>query len=336
MSDKICPRGLFILNDDGTIEETQDFTLWVKLAAEKRVLKFEEIKPGIFISTAFFGMSETLDDKNLFGTLIFQRDPWNTLEDEMLYDTQADALAGHVALKKSFLRSRRFKIQSFCDTMQVTLASVVLYRRIIMASKRTGNFGLAKQVANQMMKGPKPGSLVATRAQQDAFYKRHEKQILWAIYHLPICSAAIKAVIVKCLIKYDPRKVAELCWALKNMNFRGTNDPAYLLWRTIQKQQTKDTVLLHRKAICAAKAYCEGRTLKALQEVIGDVFEWDEDFTVPDEFLSKWNPNQLPEEIGDSKTNLPLPTLQDRQVTKNVTSLFETVSFSVGMGQDET
>ena len=147
-----------------------------------------------------------------------------------------------------------------------------------------------------MMKGGRPGRLTATDRQKAMFLLRHEKQIAWAVDHLPRTSAALPAVVVKCLIKYDSETVAEFCNSLRNSLFKGQDDPAFLLWKFIQKHRGHDTIAMYQRAVCAARAYMEGRKISILRPLKEDIFNWDEDWTVPDELLSNWNPDRLPRE----------------------------------------
>lgn len=154
-----------------------------------------------------------------------------------------------------------------------------------------------EQVASQMMKSGKPGRLDATKIQKQDFLQRHEKQIRWAVKNLPPSSAAVPAVIVKCLIRYDNKTVDKFCTALRKVFFDGQEDPAFLLWRFLQKNHGKDTMTVYQKTVQAAKAYMEGRKIKELAPVKGDIFNWDEGWTVPDSLLPNWNPDVTPDEV---------------------------------------
>lgn len=155
---------------------------------------------------------------------------------------------------------------------------------------------LIEQVASQMMKGGRPGRINAKAKQKENFQKRHEKQIAWAIDNLPRSSSALPAVVVKCLIKYDGNRVLSFCKALRLNLFQGQNDPAFLMWKFLQKQKHRghETVAVYQRAVCAAKAYMEGRTLNSLRPLKKDLFEWDEDWTVPDELIENWKPDDVP------------------------------------------
>ena len=154
---------------------------------------------------------------------------------------------------------------------------------------------LSEQVANQMMKGGQPGRNSATKKQKESFRLRHEKHILWAIENLPRTSAAIPAVVVKCLIKYDNNRVLEFCKALRSGLFQGQDDPAFLLWKFLQKHRGHDTILAYRMTVCAARAYMEGRKINSLREAKEDIFTWDEEWTVPDDLLVNWTPEKNPD-----------------------------------------
>lgn len=160
--------------------------------------------------------------------------------------------------------------------------------------------GLADNIASQMMKCGQPGELKATKTQLENFKQRHLIQMEWAVANLPTdgCrTSIIPAVIVKCLIKYDHQRVATFCKALKNGLFNGVDDPAYLLWQLIQKHRRakgSNSVNVYFMTVCAAKAYMEGKTLQRLTPSNKDIFDWDEDFTVPDELLKNWHPDKVP------------------------------------------
>lgn len=157
---------------------------------------------------------------------------------------------------------------------------------------------LIDQVVSQMMKGGRYGRAEANDRQKQNFRQRHEKQIRWAIKSLPRCSVAVSAVVVKCLIRYDQKRVAQFCTALQKAFFDGQDDPAMLLWKFLQKHRGKgkDTVSVYQKTVCAAKAYMEGRRVKELTPLKGDIFVWDEGWTVPDNLLSNWNPDLIPDD----------------------------------------
>ena len=158
---------------------------------------------------------------------------------------------------------------------------------------------LIEQAASQMMKSGRPGRLSATAKQKENFQKRHEKHISWAIDNLPRSSSALPAVVVKCLIKYDGERVLSFCRALRNNLFQGQDDPAFLMWKFLQKHRGHDTIAVYQRAVCAAKAYMEGRTLNTLRPIKEDVFTWDEDWTVPDDLLENWTPDDLPKVDSD-------------------------------------
>jgi hypothetical protein len=162
---------------------------------------------------------------------------------------------------------------------------------------------LTEQVASQMMRCGNPDRLIATHRQKEGFRKQHQKQILWIIKHLPRCSAAVPAVLVKCMIKYDMKDVARFCLALQKALFDGQNDPAYLLWKFLQNNRGKETASVYRRTVCAAKAYMEGRKLKKLNIVLEDVFDWDEGWTVPDNLLPNWTPDKVPDDITPVQNN---------------------------------
>lgn len=150
-------------------------------------------------------------------------------------------------------------------------------------------------VANQMMKGVHHGWPKATAKQRELFKKRHTKQIEWIISLLPKTSAAVPAVMMKCLIKYGPDKVIKFCAGLKDGLFNGSDDPAHMLWKFFLGHAGKQDVnLVYRKIVCAAKAYMDNKKINGIRPAKTDIFEWDEGFTVPDEYLANWTPDEIP------------------------------------------
>jgi len=150
---------------------------------------------------------------------------------------------------------------------------------------------LTQMVANQMMKGPHYGRLRADKKQQQAFLRRHEDKIRWVLDKLPThkrASAAVPAVICKALIVHGVEKTETLCAALTKLKFQGPDDPAHLLWLYLLKNSARDeqTVQVYRKTVCAVRAYMEGRKIDRITPIKTDIFEWDEDFTLPDELLN--------------------------------------------------
>jgi hypothetical protein len=150
---------------------------------------------------------------------------------------------------------------------------------------------LTQMVANQMMKGPNYGRLPANKKQQAAFLRRHEDKIRWVLDKLPThkrASAAVPAVICKALIVYGVEKTEALCAALTKLKFQGPDDPAHLLWLYLLKNSARDekTVEVYRKTICAVRAYMEGRKIDRISPIKTDIFEWDEDYTLPDDLLN--------------------------------------------------
>lgn len=161
------------------------------------------------------------------------------------------------------------------------------------------------QTAFQMMKCGK-NSIDASPNQRKHFKQRHLTHIEWSLNNLPRYSVAVTAVIAKCLIKYDKEHVGKFCRALKLAFFEGKDDPAMLLWKFLKKNHGQDTTTVYYYTVCAAKAYMEGRKLRTLQCVKRDIFDWDEDWTVPDELIPNWNPEEVPMTDSKISKNEPL------------------------------
>lgn len=156
---------------------------------------------------------------------------------------------------------------------------------------------MQNMVASQMMRCGKRGRLAFSESVKNSFIKRHRKQIDWAVENLPRSSAALHAVVVKCLIAYkDHGRVMLLAKALKHSTFNGFNDPAYLLYKYLQSNSgAYDFATVYGNCVTACRAYMENKQLQKLKPSQDDIFEWDEDYTVPDGLLENWDPDKVPE-----------------------------------------
>jgi hypothetical protein len=133
---------------------------------------------------------------------------------------------------------------------------------------------LVEMVANQMLKGPKGGSLPGTAEQREEFRQQHEKKIEWVVNQLPRCSAAVGAVLTKAALRYGDEPIQKFCLSLRTQSFTGPDDPSYHLWKYLMEggQQTKIT---YRKALYAVKAYIDGKKITSIRQGKGDILKWD-------------------------------------------------------------
>lgn len=159
------------------------------------------------------------------------------------------------------------------------------------------NSSLVTMIANQMMKGMNYGRLSATKAQKEAFEKRHEKQIRWVLDQLPQCRAGVGAALVNAMIRYGSEEGPKFALALKNMKFSGHKDPAHMLWKFMLRYTGRDVVYVYKKSVYCIKSWMAGkRDVAHMRDAKTDFFEWDEGFTVPDIYLANWNPDYVPDE----------------------------------------
>jgi len=133
---------------------------------------------------------------------------------------------------------------------------------------------LVEMVANQMLKGPKGGSLPGTPEKRKEFREEHQDKIEWVVNQLPRCSAAVGAVLTKAALRYGDEPVEKFCKALKTQSFNGPDDPPYLLWKFLMEggQETKIT---YKKSLYAVKAYMEGKKITSIRQGEGDILKWD-------------------------------------------------------------
>lgn len=133
---------------------------------------------------------------------------------------------------------------------------------------------LVEMVANQMLKGPKGGTLPGTPEQRQEFRQQHEEKIEWVVNQLPRCSAAVGAVLTKAALRYGDEPVEKFCQALKTQSFDGTDDPRYHLWKFLM-EGGQDPKMTYRKALYAVKAYLEGKKITSIRQAEGDILKWD-------------------------------------------------------------
>lgn len=137
----------------------------------------------------------------------------------------------------------------------------------------------AERICNAMLKGIS-GKFPAgsTPEQRSEFQQRHLLLAQLIVPHLPRASAALGAVICKCAMKYGLFKAVQLAEALRTGVFAGEKDPAKLLWEFLTRAGGLESVEIYRKAVTAARAYCEDRTLTELRFAGTDIFDWDENY----------------------------------------------------------
>lgn len=153
-------------------------------------------------------------------------------------------------------------------------------------------------VVNQMIRGGVKGRPAITNKQKKAFVQRYGKQIEWALSNLPRTSAALPAVVVKCMIKYnDDERIVQLAKALKISLFEGKDDPAYHLSRFFDRHMGHDYVSAYKASVAACRAYMERRKISKIKPAQTDIFDFDEDYTVPDEFMQHWNSDRVPSNL---------------------------------------
>lgn len=119
-----------------------------------------------------------------------------------------------------------------------------------------------EMISNQMLKGL--NSILPEISEREKFRKKHEKEIEWVMKRLPRCSAAVGGVLTKFSIKYGQESIISFCDALKNKNFNGPNDPAYMLWIFLQKHRGNNTKIVYQKTLCAIRAYHNNKKIKTL------------------------------------------------------------------------
>jgi len=137
-------------------------------------------------------------------------------------------------------------------------------------------------VANRMIKGF--GKSKVSDEAEEAVIAKYEKYIVKAIpyinQHMRGSSAAFGAAIAKAMIKYGIDKGSKFGEALRDCIWKGTNDPAFVLYNMQARGKKRDAVEWYEVCVTAARAHCEGRPLTEVRPAGRDFFAWDKD----------WNP----------------------------------------------
>lgn len=121
-----------------------------------------------------------------------------------------------------------------------------------------------------------------TEVQKRAFLAKHSLTIAKIINVLPKKSmqhtSILGAVLLKCSYKYGLDKALEFGQRLKAMNFKGQDDPVYLLWARLFKGKPMTRDIFYSISVTACRAFCEGRSLTALKIAKKDIFEWNKNW----------------------------------------------------------
>jgi hypothetical protein len=150
--------------------------------------------------------------------------------------------------------------------------------RKTMTTKREASISMT---CNQMMKSGQGGRPKIDKHVQERFKEEHRRSIEWAIDHLPRCSSAVIAVVVKCILKHSKEEILPFCDKMKNELFDGVNDPTYLLWSWLMRNKGANPTHVYKRTVTATRACMEGRTISEIRPSKTDIFNWDEDYQSP-------------------------------------------------------
>ncbi len=142
---------------------------------------------------------------------------------------------------------------------------------------------LARTVLNRAMKGVHRGRPKGTPKQIEDFCTRFQALAFWVADHMPRdMSASIGAVTFKAALFYGLEKAEKFCVTVAKGTFNGADDPAHLIWMAMQRNRGKErAVENYQRAVCAARAYCEGRRVRHLSPAKTDIFEWEMGLKLP-------------------------------------------------------
>jgi len=97
-------------------------------------------------------------------------------------------------------------------------------------------------------------------------------------------SATVGAAAFKAALFYGLDKAERFVVTIAKGTFDGADDPAHLLWQALNRNRGKENAIdNYQRAVCAARAYCEGRRVRTLSRAKKDIFEWEPGLTPPAE-----------------------------------------------------
>ena len=143
---------------------------------------------------------------------------------------------------------------------------------------------LAQMVLNRAMKGVHRGFPNGTLEEIETFRNQFSTLAYWVADMMPRdLSATVGAVTFKAALFYGVDKAQHFCETMTKGTFNGADDPAHLLWKSLNKNRGKEkAVANYQRAVCAARVYCEGRRVKNLTLAKSDIFEWGPGLTIPE------------------------------------------------------
>lgn len=105
------------------------------------------------------------------------------------------------------------------------------------------------------------------------------------VENMPRGMSNVGAAVGKCAIKYGNEKAISFLKTLKNKNFKGKDDPAYLFYMWINgvlgPKRKKNDISTYEITMYACKNYCMDKKIKSLRKS-KDIFNWTSDWKVSD------------------------------------------------------
>lgn len=144
---------------------------------------------------------------------------------------------------------------------------------------------LSQLVLNRAMKGVHRGNPKGTPTEIEKFCERFRPLAGWVVERMPKnLSAAVGAVTLKAVLFYGEEIAEKFCTTMAKGTFNGADDPAHLLWVSLNKNRGKEKATEnYQRAVCAIRAYCEGRKIASISPAKSDIFEWDTGLKLPKE-----------------------------------------------------
>lgn len=118
-------------------------------------------------------------------------------------------------------------------------------------------------IVNQIIKCGRTSLRVSPNKKNQCFIE-YEKEIVLAMELMPQAQSTFLAVIAKKLKSDDRDKVISFCKNFKSKNFKGPDDPVFLLWRFLKKAN-KEPKNIYPSVSYAIRSYIKGSKIRGIR-----------------------------------------------------------------------
>ena len=128
------------------------------------------------------------------------------------------------------------------------------------------------------------------------FAHKWQDLISWVSKNLPVARAEVQAAIGKAYLWYGPEKMEPFCERLREVKFTEDGDPARALFFALQRSKINRinvALVAYKKTLASVEAAITDKSLSRLYERDEDIFQWQEDWELPN---GSWFAQQPPQE----------------------------------------